>query len=287
MTNPRMMLTFLAAISFLAGLYFLQQNNDEGFRNVTKQPNLRANDELTPETKLINFETANALSTAKKSETILDAAAFEKSITFDENGHPIFEPMPGIVLHDEHPLMQHIEQLYNGGDFRDGLSGFSIGFYLPEPEPIYGKHFLTYRVIEDANSDWHLFPFTYGAVHMFSNQELENYLASAPETTLKLEHAYLSSRIDNVVSMYNGQNLSTFCNNNVCIGTFDRPTGANVMWSIDGEAVEELMARALERDPYLVGVGNCDIDGAYPINEHPSDKSDCYIEVRAVREDSD
>ena len=54
------------------------------------------------------------------------------------------------------------------------------------------------------------------------------------------------------------------------------------MWIIGDEYADERMNEVIDRDPYVVGVMNCDIMGIKPLEQEPQDKKDCYIELRAV-----
>ncbi len=204
------------------------------------------------------------------------------SLAFNDQGLLKFDPSIGMILADDDPLLVHAKSQYNSSSSSRGIENFIISYQSSTSDKIYGSNQHIYRVIEDANGQWHLFPFNYKSVHMFSQAQQQKYLDGAPESPLEIKHDYIESAIENVVYMHGARDLDVSCKNNICIGAFNRPEGAPIMWSFDKMGAEERMNEVIDRDPYVVGIMNCDIMGQKAIDKEPQDKKDCYIEVRAV-----
>lgn len=211
-----------------------------------------------------------------------DQQAKPAQLIIDDEGLVALEPTAGMMLAENDPLLVHAKKEYAKTSMKRGIENYIVPYSKEEADSIYGSNSGVYRVMEDANGQWHLFPFNYMSAYMFSQSEQQKYLEGAPESPLEIKHDYIESAIENVVYMHGANDLDVTCNNNICIGAFNRPEGAPTMWIIGDDYADERMNEVIDRDPYVVGIMNCDIIGAKPIAEEPKDKKDCYIELRAV-----
>lgn len=258
----------LFALYFLVNHNSLERKTKDKQQGYVKESSLESNHSLDKYED--PFDTRNT-----------EPVKMTKLLVNDE-GFVELDPSAGMLLVDDDPLLLYIKDSYEQTSMKRGIENQTIPYQASEKDPIYGSNKHVYRVMEDANGDWHLFPFNYQSAHMFSQAEQLKYLDSAPESPLEIKHAYIESTIKNVVYMHGGRNLDISCKNNVCIGSFNRALDAKTMWIIGNEYAEELMNEVIDRDPYVVGMMNCDIMGVKPLDKEPDDKKDCYIEVRAV-----
>jgi hypothetical protein len=120
----------------------------------------------------------------------------EFEIVIDEQGLVQLDPTPGMILDEDDPLLIYAKTEYAKTSMKRGIENYIVPYATSKPDNIYHSRSNIYRVMKDANGQWHLFPFNYTSAHMFSQAEQHKYLDNAPDACSGRNRSTISVQSD-------------------------------------------------------------------------------------------